>query len=298
MNTKKILFFTVCLCISMLAQAQIKLSFNPTEGKTYLYSFNSEQSIKQTVMGQEMPLNTAMEMLIEMSVKEKSKDEIRLNFLYKGIIVEFSHPMMNIRYDSENPADNSSEPEKLIAQIFSNLVGKPMSVTFRSDGSVKSISGLDAIWEGMQKSMASANPAAQQATSAVLQSFNEESMKQMFEQSFKMYPENEVKVGNSWYTDMSFNIASMINNTRNTYTLKSVENNIALLDMVSVSNMKLSMGMEGEISGKHQGEVSLDIKTGMLINSAMEGSAKGGFDMQGMEISMDITSKVKMSLQQ
>jgi hypothetical protein len=281
----------------MLAQAQVKLSFNPAKGETYSYRFNTESSIKQTVMGQEIPLNTTIEMLTQMNVKEKKKDEVSVDYFYKEIVMEVFNPMMNIKYDSKSGAAGSSEPEKWIAQIFNSLVGKTMNVIFKPDGSVKSISGLQSIMEELQKSMSSDNPALQQVMNSVLQSFNEDAMKQMFEQSFKFYPDKEVKVGDSWNGDISFAIAGLNSDTKNKYTLKSVKNDIALLDMVSVINMKSdgATAMEGEISGEQKGEISLNIKTGMLTNSTATQNMKGKLSVQGTEILMDMATKITVT---
>ena len=251
------------------------------------------------VTGREIPVNTVTKILMEMNVKEKNNDEISIDYSYKEVVMEVSNPMMNIKYDSKNTAESSSEPEKLIAQIFNGLIGKNMNVVFAPDGSVKSISGFDAIMEDIQKNIISANPAIQQMVNAFLQSLNEDAMKQTFEQSFKVYPDKEIKVGDSWDKDISYTAAGILNNIKNTYTLKSVVNDIALLDVVSVSNVKPSAGngnMEGEMIGGQKSEMSLNVKTGMLINSTGAGSAKGKFTTQGMEILMDTESKVTVNL--
>lgn len=301
MNAKKILFLVVCLCASMLMQAQIKLSFNPSAGETYSYRFTSEQTVKQTMRGQEMPVTIAMEMLIEMTVKEKNNDEVSMDYSYKDIVMSVSSPMMNIKFDSKNTADTLSGPGMMLSQIFNSLVGKTMHVIFAPDGSVKSISGFNAIMEDIQKNMASANPIAQQGLNVFLQSFNEDAMKNMFEQSFKMYPDKEVAVGDSWNSNISLAVAGMNNNMQNTYTLKSVENDIAVLDVTSVSNMKsganVAANVEGELSGGYEGQMTLNVQTGMLINSTLGGNTNGKITTQGIEILMDISSKMTVNLQ-
>ena len=297
MNLKKFLFITACLCTGMLAQGQVKLSFNPVKGETYLYRFSTEQSVKQSMMGQEMPVSTTMEMLTEMKIKEKSQDEVSLDYFYKEMVMGVSSPVMNIRYDSKNPVEGLSEPEKWMVQVFNSLVGKTMNVIFKPDGSVKSVSGFQAIMDEIQKSMAD-NTAVQQLVGGFLQSFNEDAMKNMFEQSFKIYPDNEVKVGDSWNGDVSFAVAGMKNDMKNTYTLKSVQNGMALLDVVSVIDMKLGAGMEGEISGNQKGEISLNVQTGMPINSVLTQNMKGTISMQGTEILMDMETKATTILQQ
>ena len=299
MKSTKMLFFTAFLCAGVLAQAQVKLSFNPAKGERYLYRFGIEQNIKQTVAGQQIPVNTTIDMLMEMNVKEKNKDEISVDYSYREVVMEVSNPMLNIKYDSKNPAVSSSEPEKLIAQVFSVFVGKTMNVIFKPDGSVLSVSGFHAIMEDILKQASSDSPEQlQQMAAGFLQSFNDDAAKQMFEQSFKIYPDKAVKPSDSWDGNLSFVIAAGISSDiKNKYTLKSVKNELALLDMVSVMEMKTGMGMEGEISGEQKGEMSLNIKTGMLINSTTTGNFTGKISVQGAEILMDMEMNTTVALE-
>ena len=129
------LFFIAFLGVSTLAQAQVKLSFNPEKGEKYIYLFQTEQSINQTVMGQEIPVNTVTDMLFEMDVKENNEDGISLSCAYNAIKMSVSNPMMNIRYDSQQPDENLTEIEKMIASIFTGLIGKSFNVGFEPNGS-------------------------------------------------------------------------------------------------------------------------------------------------------------------
>ena len=296
MNSKKFLVLVALLCTGMLAQAQVKLSFNPEKGATYSYRFNTDQSIKQTFNGQTIPVNTTVEMLMEMNVKEKSEEEVSVDYSYKEMVMNVSNPMMNIKYDSKTGIDSSSVQGKLIAGFFNSLIGKTMNVILKPDGSVKSISGFNAILEDIQKNTASDNPAAQPMINGFLQAFNEDAMKRMFEQSFKMYPDKEVNVGDSWNSDMSFTVAGMNSNIKNTYTLQSVSNGIALIEQVSDINIKPGAGMDGELTGNQKGEISLDVKTGLPVKSTATQSTKGKLNIQGTEVLMDMTTEMTFSL--
>ncbi|GHT88564.1 hypothetical protein FACS189474_4020 [Bacteroidia bacterium] len=282
----------------MQVQAQIKLSFNPVKGEKYVYLSKSEQAIKQTVMGKEIPVNVGMDLLYEMIVKEKSENEISVECTYKEMVFAVSNSMMNLKYDSKNPVENPSEIEKLLPQVFSSLIGKTIRITFAPDGSVKSLSGFKAIMEEMLKTASTANPAAQQMTNGLLQSFSDEAMKTSFEQSYKIYPDKEVKVGANWTGDFSNSIGGMDSKIETTYTLKEVKNNIARIEGVSSFILNPGMGMEGELSGEQQGEINLDTKTGMLVHSTLTQNSKGKFNAQGTEILMDIVSKTTLGLQE
>ena len=278
MNTAKILFLAVCLCTSALTHAQIRLSFNPTQGETYVYRFNSEQTTNQTVMGMEMPSTVTMDMLFAMTANNSNDNEVQVEFTYKEIATRMSSLMGNLEI--------SSTLEGAAAQMFNAIIGKPIGVVFRRDGSVQSISGLDAVTEGL-------NPADPSAA-ILLSTFNEDAMRQMFEQSFNMYPSDAVNIGDSWNNDIQLSMMGMDSDIRSTYTLRSVNGNIATIDLVSVSTTTIE---QNEISGESTGQITLDINTGMIITSTMTTTMSGNFVMEGMAIAMNSTATVSMTLE-
>jgi len=301
----------------MLVQAQINLSFNPAEGETYLYRFNNELTSKQTTdMDIHTSTNSTSEILMEMNVKEKNKDEVSVDCSYKEIVMESNtktnliensegtDSIMNFKYDSKNTDENSSEQEKLFGQITNRLIGKTLNVIFTPDGSIKSISGFNTIIKDIQNNTDSINPDTKQALNGFLLSFGEDATKRMLEQVF--YPDKEVKVGDNWDKNFSFKLSNAVialkdeyENIKSTYTLKSVENGIASLDVVSSSNTNPYTSSDSDKEsenftmiegsyGESKGEINLDVKTGMLINSIMTGYSN----------SVSAGSKSKTTIQQ
>ncbi len=176
MKTKKLIFIAVCFCTSMLAQAQ---------GETYLCRFNTSQSVKQTIPNQDvMSTNSIMGITVEVKIKEKNKDEISVDCSYKEVIIHTYDKQTNFKFDSKSTIVGSSELDKLTSQFFKSLIGKPVSVILASDGSVKSISGFEAVLKDLQKNMTPAYQASPQ-TKAYLQQFNENALKGQLESLFK-----------------------------------------------------------------------------------------------------------------
>jgi putative effector of murein hydrolase len=279
-----------------LMQAQtINLSFNPTVGETYSYRFGNKQEMVQNVMGQSIVMNIAMDIVTEMSVKEKTADKISMEYVYTELIVDISSPMMTIRYNSATGEEFASGMDIHLHQLYGALLGKPMNVVFGSDGTVMSVSGFDVIMDEIRMSTLSNNPAMQAMADALLQAFNEDAIKQMLEQSFAMYPQEAITIGDSWSNDISSNIAGMSSISTSTYTLVSVENNVAFFDVVSTS-ITTPEGAEGEMKGEFKGKMSLEIKTGMVINSNLTGNVSGTLFVQGMAISTHADSQSTVTL--
>jgi len=286
MNTKKILFLVACLCISIIAHTQTRLSFNPTVGETYSYRITSEVQTRQTVMGMSMPMDIMSEMLIEMTATEKTNDEVRMNFSYLSSAMEVTSPMMTFRVDSETDIATLSGFDREMAEIVNTFVGQTMSIVFGTDGSVKSISGVDVDY--------SFNP-----TIAMIQSqFGEDAMRQMFEQAFNIYPSQEVRVGDSWNNNTSMVVQGMSTSAQTTYTLTSITGNVAAIDVITTMTITgADATMTGEMSGEVTGKIELDINTGMIISSNQEGGVSGTLQAGGMNVEMEMTTRTTMALE-
>jgi len=276
-----------------MLQAQVQLSFNPEKGVTYTHLFKTEQTGKQTINGQEIPLNTTVDMLFAMDVTDKSAAEISVECTYKEFVLSMGTPMGTLTYDSKKPEKDLSEPEKLMSQVMGSLIGRTFKMVYAPNGRVKSVSGVSEIMADVLKS-ADSNPAVQQMAGMFLQSYNDDAMQQMFGQTYNFYPENKVKTGDSWQGDLSFAAMGMNTDTKNTYTLKSVKDGIALIDAVSVLSMKQDTG---EMSGSQKGETKIDIKTGMLESSSAVQTLTGKLTVQGIDILMDMTTKSTVTWQ-
>jgi hypothetical protein len=288
MNTKKILFFTACLCLSAAMHAQINLSFNPTIGETYTTRFVTETTVTQSIMGMTMPMNIEMGITMDMTATEKNDNEVTVDFSYSSLSLQMSSMMMNLRLDSDDDISTLSGPERDMAEILNALIETTANVVFGRDGSVISISGLDAT-----SNLDPLNP----MMAAFQSMFNEDVLRQMLEQSFNVYPPHAINVGDSWHNNTTVTAQGMQVVSNITYTLRSIVGNYALIDIVSVStSTSVEAGATGEIAGEFIGEMKLDIPTGMVINSSLEGNSSGTLAVEMMEIGMEMTSRTTMTL--
>ena len=127
-------------------------------------------------------------------------------------------------------------------------------------------------------------------------SFHEFAIKNSFEQSFKMYPDKEIKVGDSWSIDKSTSVSRITNNVINTYTLKSISEDIALIDVNVVSLMK-NESLNRELKEEQKGEIKLNTKTGLPVQSSLSGNSNAIFNIQGRDVKSETTKTITVSLQ-
>ena len=294
-NEKKKRLVCVGLCLMMgiiTVSAQVKLSLNPEVGKKYEYHMETLQNIKQNVMGQEIPVETEMSGTYLMEIKNKTSQEIHVQLTYLDITFIVTNPMMNIRYDSKKPNENPSEMDKTFEKMFKALINSPFIVVFEPGGSVKSVTGMDVIIEKMIAAVSADGQIAAQMGAQMSQQFSGESMKNMFGQVFNFYPENAVKIGDSWNVENTMLMNNINLGIKSKNTLKGINANKATIEVAG----DIDMDMEGgKLSGKQTGTMIVDTVTGMPATTELSQNMKGSIKAQGMDIQMEMTSKTKTS---
>jgi hypothetical protein len=281
----------------MWTQAQIKLSFNPEKGERYLYLAKMENASKQQMMGQEISVNMLMDILYEMNIQDKNADGIVTEYTYREIRMSTSTPMGKMKYDSKNGSENPTEIETMMMQLYGGMIGKQFRVTFDANGAVQSLSGLDSIMLDVTKSLSS-NPQTRQIAAAMMQMFDENTVRNTFEQSFKIYPDKPVNVGDTWNSSFNLLIAGMDNKMNSIFTLKSINGNTVLVDVASTIDFQINMdGAEGQVTGEQRGETKLCLKTGMPERSVITQNTQGNIKMQETEMQMEMTMNYCFELQ-
>jgi len=296
---KRIVFAVLFLVSGLtIASAQVKLSFNPEKGKKYEYQTEMIQNIKQNVMGQEILTEMEMSTKYLMEIKDKTTQGVTVQYTYNEVIYIVSNPMMKMGYDSKNPIENPSDMDQMFSKMFSKMIGQSITVVFALDGSVKSLTGMDAIGESMVGAIADVNPMFAQLGAQMKQQFNDEAMKKMFEQSMKIYPENPVKAGNSWNIENTMMTNIMNTNYTTKYTLKSVSRNMATIAVEGEIEMNPGAGMEGKITGTQTGTMTVDTRTGLPITNDVSQNMKGTVSAQGMDIQMETIATTKTTIKE
>ena len=299
MKMKRFFFAGLFLMSGLtIVTAQVKLSFNPPKGAKYEYRSESVQTAKQNVMGQEMKSEIETDVTYIVEIKDKTSQGIHVQLTYRDFAYIMSSPMMKMGYDSKNPIENPSEMDQMLAKMFSGMIGQPCMLVIAPDGSVKSVTGMDAIAENMLKALSDNGQIALQIGASLQQQFGDEAMKNSFQQSFKIYPDNAVKPGDSWNMENLMTVANMNTAFHTKYTLKEVSRNMATVAVESDIEMIPGEGMEGKITGTQAGSMRVDTTTGIQIMSDLLQNMNGVINAQGFGIQMEVVGTVKTSIKE
>jgi predicted RNase H-related nuclease YkuK (DUF458 family) len=295
MKVKNLVFAGLFLISgTTIVSAQVNLSFNPEKGKKYEYRQEMIQNIKQNMMGQEIPMETEMNVTYLMEIMDVKAEEIHTQFTYKEFAYIISSPMMKMGYDSKNPVEDPTFLDQLFGSMFGTLIDKPFTVIIAPDGSIKSVTGMKEIVDSMVGETGNDQMASQIGGQMKMQ-FNDDAMKNMLEQSFKIYPDRAVKKGDSWNLQSTTEINNINVLSKTKYILKDVSKNTAIVLVESEIAMKPGESMEGNLAGTQTGTISIDPKTGMTLSGETTQIIKGVMQIQGFEVQLDINSKTKIA---
>jgi len=264
----------------------VDLKLNFKTGDKYLYTTQADQTIGY--QGFSMNQKIIMEMIYSCNADSAGIKAIEAT--YSRIFMSATSPMGETEYDSK-----ASGRDTAGMNMMDNLIGKSFVMNITPDGQIVKVSGLDDIIASFNMDN---NPAAQQSMKKQL---SDTAIRMMMQSSFDMYPGHKVKVGDTWNKKQQTAISDININMENTYTLKSVEKDKAILSVASDLNLpKTEMSTDAaqtqmELSGRQEGTIELDIATGQVISSKIVSDIKGKMAMQGTSQDISIKSTISVT---
>ncbi|MCL2726773.1 MAG: DUF6263 family protein [Bacteroidales bacterium] len=291
---KKVKFiFTGIFLIAVLtvASAQVHLSFNLEKGEKYEYLMDikttSQQSFgDQTSIGE---MEIVFKYLIE--VTEKTPQEITAQFTFTQIIYVVSNPRMKMGYHSKNQVENPTDIDKMLGNMIDKVIGQSFVAVIAPDGSIKSVTGMDAVYENMVSEIEGDEQMAAQLSAQMRSMFTDRSRKNSLDMLLTIYPAKEVVVGDSWNFEIEIptNNGSFAYNPK--FTLKEISNDVAIVDVIVV--IEANPDAESIFSAIQTGTILIDVKTGLPISGDITFDSKSSFKNQGMDVQIDSSEKWK-----
>lgn len=282
--------FTILACDSSVA-----LNIEAKKGDKYKYKTENITNLEFEAEGQKV--KTIQNQLFEYSINIDDVDKdgvMSLNYKYDRLKIESESDGKKIVYDSNEP-DKKSE----ISDIYNSIKGKEYNVKMDKYGDVKSVSGLDKIIDSILKSQESSLSKLDEATKAQIldtykEMFNEETIKSSISEGSKIYPKKPVNIGESWEVENKIKVLNELN-VKMKYTLKNLENDMALLDVegnivsdgaqvIDLMGVKMNLDFKGPIKGN----IKVNTKNSFLVEGELKQDLSGKMSMtlEGNKIEM------------
>ncbi|HBG77638.1 MAG TPA: hypothetical protein DDW84_02150 [Phycisphaerales bacterium] len=298
------------VCFAEAEKVDLKLRLSP--GESHEMKMTQNQNITQSVNGQEMKMTQLMEMLIGLDCKSVDANGIMLvEMTYKAVKMKMDGAGQKMEFDSANPkpADPNKPQEKIMAGIFSAMVGCKFGMQVSPTGETAGVTGVKEMMTKMKEKMGDSNE-AKMIDAMFDKMFDEKELKSMAGSLMVIFPKAPAAVGDTWYDTMSMNVMMPID-IETTYIFKSRKDGIAYIDAVAkmdmgdaakpieMGPMKMSMQLAGTMNSANQ----VDEKTGLVKKSEMTSNFSGVMKMdaneqmpQGMSIPMTIVGTAIVEL--
>ncbi|KAA3621880.1 MAG: hypothetical protein DWQ02_26975 [Bacteroidetes bacterium] len=262
-----VLIISACKTTGGLSTKEALLRFQPTKGDQYKMGM-------QMSMMMEGPQAMTMTMTMDNDLKVNGVDKdgsFYLDNILKKIGMSMNNPMMNMNYDSSNP--NMDDPTSAeMHKTMGAMIDKSMVSKLSNRGELLEAPNYDEIF-GDNPEMAG----------------QIDQMNQSLESTFITYPENAVKVGDSW--DATSEIAGQVPMTQNfTYTVKEITATNVILSV----NGTIDLSPEAMMSGKgdFNGEMTINRLDGMVQLSTM----KQNLNMSVMGMDMKTSTDINLTM--
>ena len=239
------------------------LKFNFEKGKGYDYEMivNMDQEITGQKMQMDMTSYYSMDVIADDGATKtitSSYDRFKMDMVVAG---------MNINVDTDKPStdisDEKENPMKMLNGLLGAIKGKKFIIKANAEGKIVSVEGFKDMAASIVDSMHLDEAQRQQMMTQFGKQFNDQNIKDQFERVLYIFPNKEVKVGDSWQKITNPG-GAMAGKYTSDYTVSEIEGDMVTLEEKS----KIEGGSpEMDLKGTITGTLVIDSKTGLVVNA-------------------------------
>ncbi|MCA1761835.1 MAG: DUF6263 family protein [Cryomorphaceae bacterium] len=307
MKIKMILGLAILALAFTPAAKKASFQFKLEDGKVYSQSTEIKGVIKQTIQGQSQETKQTATVHMNMELHEDAESNSVYNVWYTtiGMSVEtaMSGQNQSQAFGSDTTDMDQVDPTSL---ILSQMTDEKFKATIDRQGEVKNVEGLEEI---IANALPEDSVRATAMQSNISSSFGDGGFSKNIETVSAIIPEGKVKIGSSW-TKESYTATGLPLLAKNTYTLKSMENNVATIEIdseLTVDPDNASTNLQGldavfYLEGTRTGTIKVDANTGWVIDANMTDDITGSLNISpnaqmpdGMNIPMEVKNNITIT---
>lgn len=263
------------------------LKFNFEKGRGYDYEMI--MNMDQEVMGakQQIDMSTYYSMLVTeddgaLKTIKTTFDRFKMNMVVMG---------MQIEVDTEKPfvatGDSEENPLAMVNRLLGAIKGQQFVMKVDAEGKVQDVQGFQEMGMKIADSLGLDEAKKKEMLQSFSQQFNEKNIKEQFERVLYIFPNKEVKVGDSWQKTTTTS-GPMGGKYSSTYTVKEIEGDMVTLEektKIESDNEQL------KLSGEQTGELVVDSRTGLVVSADMDMNMET--TSSGTKVTMKGKTKIK-----
>lgn len=263
------LFYIVgCKQATNAPSTVIPLQFNISKDSSFQYIIKSNVELTPEMGDKDVTINQGLTIASTFSLLNKKANNTQLSVTYNRLIISSGGDAINTEFDTDN--DDGSVT---IFQGIRDMIGKPFSMTMNEHGNI-SDEGLVQHGEHI---------------------ISDSSFRKVLTQALYIYPNQPVKVGDTWQKKFKTSIGFLTINVTNNYKLMFINGDNAHLEVSSrvSSDSNTQMGnAKMSLIGIQSGSLDVSISSGMITNGRFEQQISGTIDFAGKETPVSIRSEV------
>jgi len=239
------------------------LKFNFEKGKGYDYEMiiNMDQEVMNQKMQMDMTTYYSMDVVADdgnTKTLTTTYDRFKMNMTVMG---------MNVEVDTDHPlqelGEGKKDPMKMLNGLLGAIKGRKFTMKVNQEGRIESVEGFKDMAESIVDSMHLDEAQRQQMVQQFSKQFNDKNIKDQFERVLYIFPNKEVKVGDSWQKVTNPG-APMAGKYTSTYTVTDIEGDMVTLEEKS----KIESDSETvKLSGDITGTLVVDSKSGLVVSA-------------------------------
>jgi len=310
---KKILLSctTALFCLSLMAQNGVLLKLNLEKNKVYRFSSSSEQTVSQTINGNQQTTETKTNNTVSIKMVDVTADFMIAEVRFDSIVYK-SNAMGKTTIVSSVSEGNikSSEASDVISSIMNRLSKNALYIKLDFTGKVLEIVNSKMLSDVIMKDTSSitlTGPMASGVKTQIKNMVSDNALKTMVEVFTYNLPGKLVNKGENWNITLNTNSGGMSLSIITNYHLEGINGNAA--NITSESNIKAAQNaapMEAggakitydDLNGLSKSSIVIDVRTGLVVENKAKTHITGNLGITGpgysMQMPMDISGESKV----
>ena len=243
----------------------VTLKFDLPVGKSYSYAATIDMN--QEMPGQKIKSTMLYNYTLKVNKGSRGVKEMTSTYGDMSMHMEMNGKKMSFGAGQKEEPLN---PFSMIGKMFAAMKGKSFSMEVNEEGDIINVKGFDKIADAVIAELNIPEASREKFEESFKSQFNEKSVKQMFSESFNIFPGKKISPGDSWQKKAALPLASQSVDVNTTYTLKELRGGNYIID----ASTKYINGGSKPVIGKSR--LIVDAKTGLVLQldgeQKMEGS--------------------------
>src|SRR5450759_4202655 len=301
----------ILFCISIMAQNSVSLKMNLEKNKVYRFSSASEQTVSQTINGNQQNTDSKSNSTISIKMVDATADFMITEVRFDTIIYNTNSMGKTSIISSVKEGDiKSAETADVMSCIMNRLSKNALYIKMDYTGKVLEIVNSKMLSDVIMKDTSSitlSGPMASGVKTQITNMVSDKSLKTMVEMYTYYLPGKQVSAGDNWNVTLTTTSGGMALDVITDYHLDGVNGNNANITAESKIKATENAGpmLAGgakitydDINGLTKSNMVIDIRTGLMTEEKAKTHIAGNLGVSGpgfnMQIPMDIKGESKV----